>query len=132
MYQFSEELRKQYESMTTPLAYYQAVDEGLVALLVTDGLCAMMGLEREKLMEQSATLYEDVDDPSALSEQELNSRIYSLMAKLIRENLQAPAYEEAREVVVHYGLLDKEKNLYGISEEDGSKLGEVLFSASLE
>ena len=52
MYQFSEELRKQYESMTTPLAYYQAVDEGLVALLVTDGLCAMMGLEREKLMEQ--------------------------------------------------------------------------------
>ena len=87
---------------------------------------------QEKLMEQSATLYEDVDDPSALSEQELNSRIYSLMAKLIRENLQAPAYEEAREVVVHYGLLDKEKNLYGISEEDGSKLGEVLFSASLE
>ena len=50
---------------------------------------------QEKLMEQSATLYEDVDDPSALSEQELNSRIYSLMAKLI-------------------------------------KLGEVLFSASLE
>ena len=69
---------------------------------------------QEKLMEQSATLYEDVDDPSALSEQELNSS------------------EEAREVVVHYGLLDKEKNLYGISEEDGSKLGEVLFSASLE
>lgn len=36
-------MRKQYESMMTPLAYYQAVDEGLVALLVTDGLCAMMG-----------------------------------------------------------------------------------------
>jgi hypothetical protein len=54
------------------------------------------------------------------------------MAKLIRENLQEPAYEEAKEVVVHYGLLDKEQNLYGISEDDGSRLGEVLFSTSLE
>ena len=42
------------------------------------------------------------------------------------------AYEEAKEVVVHYGLLDKEQNLYGISEDDGSRLGEVLFSTSLE
>ena len=83
-------------------------------------------------MEQSETLFDDVEDPSALSEQEVNSRVYSLMAKLIRENLQEPAYEEAKEVVVHYGLLDKEQNLYGISEDDGSKLGEVLFSTSLE
>ena len=85
-----------------------------------------------KLMEQSETLFDDVEDPSALSEQEVNSRVYSLMAKLIRENLQDPAYDEAKEVVVHYGLLDKEQNLYGISEDDGSKLGEVLFSTSLE
>lgn len=85
-----------------------------------------------RLMEQSATLFDDVEDPGALSEQEYNSRIYSLMAKLIKENLQEPVYEDAKEVVVHYGLLDKENNLYGISEEDGSKLGEVLFSASLE
>ena len=85
-----------------------------------------------RLMEQSATLFDDVEDPGALSEQEYNSRIYSLMAKLIKENLQEPVYEDAKEVVVHYGLLDKENNLYGISEEDGSKLGEVLFSTSLE
>ena len=52
MYRFTEELQKQYEAMRTPLAYYQAVDEGLIALLVSDGLCVMMGLEREKLMEQ--------------------------------------------------------------------------------
>ena len=51
MYQFSEDLRKHYESMTTPLAYYEAKDEGLVALLVSDGLCEMMGLDRERLVE---------------------------------------------------------------------------------
>lgn len=38
--------------MKTPLAYYQARDEGLVALLVSDGLCTMMGLERKILVEQ--------------------------------------------------------------------------------
>jgi len=51
MYQFAEKTRKNYESMMTPMAFYQAVDDGLVALLVTDGLCEMMGLEREKLID---------------------------------------------------------------------------------
>ena len=51
MYQFTEELRKHYEAMLTPLAYYEAKDDGLVALLVSDGLCELMGLEREKLVE---------------------------------------------------------------------------------
>ena len=50
MYQFSEELRKHYESIQTPLAYYQAKDDGLVALLASDGLCELMGLERDKLV----------------------------------------------------------------------------------
>ena len=50
MYQFTEELRKHYESMLTPLAYYQVKDDGLVALLVSDGLCELMGVEREKLL----------------------------------------------------------------------------------
>lgn len=87
---------------------------------------------QDKLEAQSETLFDDVEDPASLSQEEFNSRIYSLMAKLIKENLQEPTYEEAKEVVVHYGLLDKEAGLYGISEDDGSKLGEVLFSTSLE
>ncbi len=51
MYQFTEELRKHYESMLTPLAYYEAKDDGLVALLVSDGMCELMGLERDNLVE---------------------------------------------------------------------------------
>ena len=51
MYQFSEDLRKHYESMLTPLAYYALRDGRMVPLLVSDGLCEMVGLERGKLLE---------------------------------------------------------------------------------
>lgn len=51
MYQFTEEFRKQYESMMTPLAFYQVEVGGFAALLVSDGLCELVGLERPKLIE---------------------------------------------------------------------------------
>ena len=87
---------------------------------------------QDKLEAQSETLFDDVEDPSSLSQEEFNSRIYSLMAKLIKENLQTPSYDAPVEVVVHYGVLDEESKSYGISEEDGARLGQVLFSTSLD
>lgn len=50
MYQFTEELRKQYESVTIPFACYQVQEEKLLALLVSKSLCELMGLERKLLI----------------------------------------------------------------------------------
>ncbi len=49
MYQFPPEVRKALEAMPLPLAYYQRSGDAIVATLVSDGLCQMMGEDREKL-----------------------------------------------------------------------------------
>lgn len=51
MYIFPDEVRKAYESMPVPLAYYQLIDGRIRAILVSDGLCKMMGAERDHLIE---------------------------------------------------------------------------------
>ena len=50
MYQFPEEVRKALEAMPLPIAYYQRDGKGIVASLVSDGLCKMMGTERSELI----------------------------------------------------------------------------------
>lgn len=83
---------------------------------------------QERLMEESASLFSD-SDTASMTQEEINDKIYSLMVKLIAENLENPTYDEAQEVTVHYGIIDEANKLYGINEEDGAKLGELLFSA---
>ena len=72
------------------------------------------------------------DDIEGLSEEEANNLIYTKIAEIIRENLEEPEYGEPQDVVVHYGLIDEQNNIWGVSEEEGEKLGEVLFSADME
>ena len=50
MYQFPDQLRKTYESMRIPFAMYQYLNRKIVPVLVSDGLCDQMGMNREKLM----------------------------------------------------------------------------------
>jgi len=50
MYQFSDEFRQAYESMTVPLVIYQRIGEKSVPLLVSDGFCRLTDLDREKAM----------------------------------------------------------------------------------
>ena len=50
MFTFSEDARRAIEAMPIPLAYYQRIDGNVRAVLVSDGLCEMMGAPREKLM----------------------------------------------------------------------------------
>ena len=54
------------------------------------------------------------------------------IAEIIRENLEEPEYGEPQDVVVHYGLIDEQNNIWGVSEEEGEKLGAILFSADME
>lgn len=66
------------------------------------------------------------------SENELNNRIFSAMAETIRENAKNPTYDQAQEVTVHYGLLNPENGVYGLSEEDAALLGSYLFSTEMD
>ena len=51
MYQFPEELRAKYESMRIPFAVFQFLEEKVIPLLVSDGLCDQLDhISREKLM----------------------------------------------------------------------------------
>lgn len=52
VYQFPEDSRKTYESMQIPFAVYQDIGGKIVPLLVSDGLCLQMGIDREKLMDR--------------------------------------------------------------------------------
>ena len=72
------------------------------------------------------------DDIAGLSEEEANNLIYTKIAEIIRENLEEPEYAEPQDIVVHYGIIDEQNNLWGVSEEEGEKLGEILFSADME
>ena len=72
------------------------------------------------------------DDIAGLSEEEANNLIYTKIAEIIRENLEEPEYAEPQDIVVHYGIIDEQNNLWGVSEEEGEKLGAILFSAEME
>lgn len=46
MYQFPDQLRATYESMRIPFAMYQYLNEKVVPVLVSDGLCDQMEIGR--------------------------------------------------------------------------------------
>ena len=72
------------------------------------------------------------DELAGLSEEEANNLIYSKVIEIVRENLEEPEYGEPQDIIVHYGIIDEQNNLWGVSEEEGEKLGALLFSADME
>ena len=64
----------------------------------------------------------------AMSETELNNVLYKALFGFISDRLDSPTYADPVEVVVHYGILDEEQNMYGCSEAEGEKLGEKLIT----
>lgn len=77
----------------------------------------------EKFSKKTAGL-----DVNNMSDEDKNNLVYSILIEIIQDSLEEPTYSETQEVVVHYGLLDKTNNVYGLSEEDGTKLADVLIS----
>ena len=82
---------------------------------------------KQKLNDKVTALAE-TEDLSSKSEDEINNIVYALLVEVMNENMEDAQYADPVEVVVHYGLLDEANNYWGVSEEDGNKLGEVLFS----
>ncbi len=50
MYSFPEEIRKAYEAQPVALVYDQLIDGKVVPLLVSDGFCELVGMNRERAM----------------------------------------------------------------------------------
>ena len=66
MYQFPDEIRKAYESMTIPLVVYQFENEKVVPLLVSEGFCLLTGLDRQRALEMmGASTYHRVHPDDA-------------------------------------------------------------------
>ena len=51
MYTFPEEIRKAYESQPVAMVYDQLIEGKVVPLLITDGFCELVGLDRDHAME---------------------------------------------------------------------------------
>ena len=71
---------------------------------------------------------EEYDKVMAMTEAEQNDWVMDVLIDMINDNLADPQYDPAEDVVVHYGLMDEESNVYGCTSAEGEKLGEKLFS----
>ncbi len=71
MYHFPEDLKKAYESSTMSFVYYQNIDDRPVPILVSDGFCRAVGVEREHVLNWlSVAMFErmDPDDVGVVSQ----------------------------------------------------------------
>lgn len=72
---------------------------------------------------------EESNNILAMSEEEQTNYVMGILIELLNKNLDDPKYDPAEEVVVHYGPVEGEDDAYGLSEAEGEKLGEKLFSS---
>ena len=52
MYQFSEKERQALEQISLPLVFFQNIDGQNVPLLVSDGVCDLLGITREQMLKE--------------------------------------------------------------------------------
>lgn len=83
----------------------------------------------EAMQEEIANLTADVDRLMKMTEEEMYEDIYAALFDHLEENLNDPSYDEPVELVVHYGIVDEENKVYGVSSEDSEKIGSALFSS---
>ena len=62
---------------------------------------------------------------AGMNQEQITAEAMNYLITCIEEGLEDPQYDSSVDVTVHYGVL--EENNYGVSEEDGQRLGEKLF-----
>ena len=82
----------------------------------------------ETIRKETDALTSDTKKLMDMSLDDLYSAIQDAVFGVLDKNLENPQYAPAEEVVVHYGIIDVENKVYGISNEDAGRLGEKLFS----
>ena len=81
----------------------------------------------EKLSEKTVGL-----NVNNMSDEDKNNLINSILIEIIQDDLKEPTYSETQEVVVRYGLIDGRNNSYGLSEEDSTKIADVLITYDMD
>lgn len=94
-----------------PLQLYTGINEELDGVLQE-----RVAAESEKIL--------------AMSEDEQTNYVMGILIELLNKRMEDPQYDPAEEVVVHYGPMEDQENVYGCTAAEGEKLGAKLFSTS--
>ena len=110
---------------------YQVVD----AAETDNGYDVTVSIEPLKLLDQAKMQDEltgyllTVPGILSMSQDELMEVAMNHIVEYIGAGLDSPAYDDAVQVTVRY--VEMERGQYGVSEADGQRLGEKLFSANM-
>ena len=124
---FTDVMRVAFSKAKYTVGEAVPTEDGGYDVTVTSEPLNMYAGATDKLQEKITA-----DEIAGLSEEEANNLIYSKVIEIVRENLEEPEYGEPQDIIVHYGIIDEQNNLWGVSEEEGEKLGALLFSADME
>ena len=111
---------------------YQVVD----AVEKENGYDVTVSIEPLKVMDSENLQHEltnyllTVPNILSMSEDEIMEVAMKYIAEQIDAGLDSPAYDDAVQVTVSYTEL--EKGQYGVSKEDGERLGEKMFSVNAD
>ena len=106
----------------------ESEDGGFDVTVEIEPLDAYAGYEKildEMEIEDTGYTLEELQ---AMTETEVNDIVLTTLIKILTDNLDNPTYKDPVQIPVHYGLMDEENNIYGVSEEEGTVLGSYLFA----
>lgn len=105
-------------------------DGGYDVAVSIEPLQLFNGIDEELNKELEKRVAEESDKILAMSEDEQTNYVMEILIELLNKKLEDPKYDEAEEVVVHYGQLEDQEGVYGCTAAEGEKLGAKLFSSS--
>lgn len=110
-----------------PVKTGEGTDTGYDVPVTIEPLKLYEGIS-ETIRKETDALTSDTKKLMDMSFEDLYSAIQETVFSVLDKNLDDPQYAPAEEIVVHYGIIDTENKIYGISNEDAGLLGEKLFS----
>lgn len=107
----------------------QTDDGGYDVTVSIEPLQLFAGVQEEltKVLEDKVS--EDPNTILAMSQDEQTNYVMGILIEILNKKLEDPQYDAAEEVVVHYGPMEGQDNVYGCAESEGEKLGAKLFSS---
>ena len=105
-------------------------DDGYDVTVSIEPLQIFTGIDEELNDVLEERVASESDKILAMSEEEQTNYVMEIVIELLNKKIEDPQYDPAEEVVVHYGPMDGQENVYGCTEAEGEKLGAKLFSTS--
>ena len=105
-------------------------DGGYDVTVTLEPLQLFTGVSEELDAVREERVAAEADKILAMSEDEQTNYVMEILIELLNKKIEDPQYDDAEDVVVHYGPMDGQENVYGCTEAEGEKLGAKLFSTS--